>query len=66
VWALKDSGVINKACVTFSVTNNESFALFGDYNTSQVVGGDKGLVSLKTFGYMPDFVMANKNWAVEG
>ena len=66
VWALKDSGVISKACVTFSVTNNESYALFGDYNTSQVVDGDKGLVSLKTFGYMPDFVMANKNWAVEG
>ena len=33
VWALKDSGVISKACVTFSVTNNESFALFGDYDT---------------------------------
>jgi hypothetical protein len=66
VWNLKDNKVIDKAVVSFSVANSESYALFGDWNASQVVGAEKGLHTLKTFNYMPDFVMANKNWALEG
>ena len=66
VWALKDGKVIDKAVVSFSVSNGGSYALFGDWNSSQVVGNETGLHALKTFNYMPEFVSANKNWALEG
>ena len=66
VWSLKDNKVIDQAVVTFSTAENGSYALFGSYNTSEVVGGANGLYSLKTYNYMPDFVSANKNWALEG
>ena len=35
-------------------------------DVKQVVDGANGLYSLKTFGYLPDFVAASKNWALEG
>ena len=38
VWNLKDNKVIDKAVISFSVANQESYALFGDWNVSQVVG----------------------------
>jgi hypothetical protein len=63
VQSLKDSGVISKACVSFSVAPNNSYALFGDWNSSQVIGE---LHSLKTYSYLPEFVGAAKNWALEG
>lgn len=66
VWQLKDKGIIDKAMISFSVAKNESYALFGDYNITQVVGGEKGLHTLKTYSYLPDYVGANKNWALEG
>ena len=66
VWSLKDNKIIDKAVISFSVASNESYALFGDYNVSQVIGGASGLHALKTFAYLPDFVGANKNWALEG
>lgn len=66
MWALKDNKVIDKAMISFSVAPNDSYALFGDYNASQVVGEKKGLNSFKTYAYLPDFVGANKNWALEG
>jgi hypothetical protein len=34
VWSLKDNGIIDKAIISFSVSNNGSYALFGDYNVS--------------------------------
>lgn len=66
VWSLKDNGVIDKAVISFSVAKDSSYAMFGDWNTSQVVGNETGLFVLKTFNYMPEFVSANKNWALEG
>lgn len=66
IWSLKDNNVIDKAVVAFSTAPNGSYAQFGTYNLSEVVGGEQGLYSLKTFNYMPDFVSANKNWALEG
>lgn len=66
VTSLKTSGVIEKAVVSFSVGPEGAYALFGDYNVSQVVDGANGLHSLKTYGYLPDFVGAAKNWALEG
>jgi len=66
VQSLKQSGVIDKAVVTFSVNSNGSYALFGDYNASLVVGGDSGLHGLKTYAYLPEYVGAQNNWALEG
>ena len=34
VWSLKDAKVIDKAVLSFSVANNQSYALFGDWNAS--------------------------------
>jgi hypothetical protein len=66
VQSLKQSGVIEKAVVTFSVNSNGSYALFGDYNHSLVVDGEKGLHGLKTYAYLPEYVGAQNNWALEG
>ena len=51
-------GVIDKAVVTFSVNNNGSYVLFGDYNASLVVNGAKGLYNLATYAYLPEYVGA--------
>ena len=66
IQSLKDNGVISQAMISFSVSNQGSYALFGDFNTSQVVGGLSGLHSLKTYAYLPEFAAAQKNWALEG
>lgn len=66
VQSLKNAGVIDKAVVSFSIAPGQSYALFGDWNVSQVAGGAAGLHSCKTFGYLPDFAGAGKNWALEG
>ena len=58
IQSLKDNGVIQKAIISFSVNGNDSYALFGDYNASQVVNGEKGLYDLKTFAYLPEFAAA--------
>jgi len=43
LWSLKDNGIIDHAIVSFSVTSKEMgetpYALFGGYNSSQIVGG---------------------------
>ena len=42
LWSLKDNGIIDNAMVSFSVTSKEMgetpYALFGGYNSSQIVG----------------------------
>ena len=64
MWSLKDNGIIDHAMVSFSVTSkemNESpYALFGGYNSSQIVGGADGL---KTFKNFPNWL---GTWALEG
>jgi len=43
LWALKDSGIIDKAVVSFNIASqdmsDQSYALFGGIDASQVVGG---------------------------
>jgi len=43
LWSLKDNGIIDHALVSFSVTSKEMnetpYALFGGYNSSQIVDG---------------------------
>lgn len=31
-----------------------------------MVGGEKGLHGIKTYAYLPEYVGAQKNWALEG
>jgi hypothetical protein len=40
IWSLKDNNVIDKAVVAFSTAPNGSYAQFGTYNLSEVVGGE--------------------------
>lgn len=64
LWSLKDNGIIDNAIVSFSVSSKEQgetpYALFGGYNSSQIVDGEKGL---KTFKSFPNWL---GTWALEG
>jgi hypothetical protein len=40
--------------------------MFGEYNLDQVVGGERGIWTMPTYAYLPDFIGAQKNWALEG
>jgi len=64
LWSLKDNGIIDHAIVSFSITSKEMedkpYALFGGYNSTQIVGGAEGL---KTFKNFPNWL---GTWALEG
>lgn len=64
LWSLKDNGIIDNAMVSFSVTSKDMgetpYALFGGYNSTQIVGGAAGL---KTFKNYPNWL---GTWALEG
>ena len=64
LWALKDQNVIDRAMVSFSITSlkmeDKPYALFGGYNSSQIVGGAKGLKTFKNFDNWLG------TWALEG
>jgi hypothetical protein len=64
LWSLKNNGIIDHAIVSFSITSKDMtekpYALFGGYNSSQIVGGSEGL---KTFKNYPNWL---GTWALEG
>jgi hypothetical protein len=64
LWSLKDNGIIDHAIVSFSVTSKEMgetpYALFGGYNSSQIVDGNSGLKTFKNFDNWLG------TWALEG
>lgn len=64
LWSLKDNGIIDHAMVSFSVTSQDMgetpYALFGGYNSTQIVQGADGL---KTFKNFPNWL---GTWALEG
>ena len=64
LWSLKDNGIIDRAMVSFSITSNEMnetpYALFGGYNSSQIVDGAQGLKTFKNFDNWLG------TWALEG
>ena len=64
LWSLKDNGIIDRAMVSFSITSNEMgetpYALFGGYNSSQIVNGAEGLKTFKNFENWLG------TWALEG
>jgi len=47
IWSLFNNGIITKPVLSFSMASSEiddqPYALFGGYNSSQIVGGEKGL-----------------------
>lgn len=64
LWSLKHNKIIDHAIVSFSVTKStwadKSYALFGGYNSTQIVGGASGL---KTFKNYPNWL---GTWALRG
>lgn len=64
LWALKDSGIIDRAIVSFNLAtrdiDDQSYALFGGVNSSQIVNGVQGL---RTFQSFPNWL---GTWALEG
>ena len=64
LWSLKDNGIIDRAMVSFSITSKEMnerpYALFGGYNSSQIVNGAEGLKTFKNFENWLG------TWALEG
>eukprot|EP00356_Strombidium_inclinatum_P011500 CAMPEP_0170482176 /NCGR_PEP_ID=MMETSP0208-20121228/2310_1 /TAXON_ID=197538 /ORGANISM="Strombidium inclinatum, Strain S3" /LENGTH=495 /DNA_ID=CAMNT_0010754983 /DNA_START=166 /DNA_END=1652 /DNA_ORIENTATION=+ len=64
LWSLKNNGIIDRAVVSFSITSKEMgetpYALFGGYNSSQIVGGAEGLKTFKNFENWLG------TWALEG
>jgi hypothetical protein len=53
LWSLKQHGLIDRAMVSFSITQSDMkekpYALFGGYNSTQIVDGAKGLKVFKNF-----------------
>jgi hypothetical protein len=70
VWHLKDSGLIDRAIVSFSISgpnmDEPSYALFGGLNPDQIEGGINGLKKIQTMSYRPDWTQSSKQWALEG
>ena len=70
VWQLKNSGIIDRALVSFSVSgpnmDDPSYAIFGGLNPEQIVGGTDGLKKMQTMAYRPDWTQSVKQWALEG
>lgn len=66
LWSLKNHGLIDHAIVSFSLTRinqtgtDKPYALFGGYNSSQIVGGAKGLKTFKRY------LNRLGTWALEG
>lgn len=69
VWQLKESGAISHAMVSFSVAGpgmgDASYADFGGFDESQVVGGVNGIHKMATMGYRTN-ANAKNNWALQG
>lgn len=57
VWNLKNSGLIDRAIVSFSIAgpnmDDQSYATFGGMNPEQIVGGTAGLHKMSTTAYRP-------------
>ena len=64
LYSMKHNNIIDHAMVSFSVTKSDTsaqpYALFGGYNSTQIVGGSQGL---KTFMNYPNWL---ETWALKG
>ena len=61
---MQASGMIENAFVSFSIAtsdmDDQSYAIFGDYNPDQIVGGNQGLIEF------PNFDNELETWAIAG
>lgn len=67
VWSLYNNGIISKPILSFSMASNDQieqpYALFGGYNSSQIVGGESGL---QTFKNNPgNYKSSIRSWAMD-
>lgn len=66
LWSLYNNGIIARPVMSFSISssdiNDDSYALFGGYNSSQILSGEQGI---QTFRNSPgDYKQAFKSWAL--
>lgn len=70
VWNLKNSGIIDRAIVSFSIAgpnmDDQSYAIFGGLQPEQIVGGTEALKKMSTTAYRPYWTQSVKQWALEG
>mmetsp|Transcript_2621 Transcript_2621/g.4055 ORF Transcript_2621/g.4055 Transcript_2621/m.4055 type:complete len:200 (+) Transcript_2621:558-1157(+) len=67
IWSLYKNGIISKPVLSFSMAssdmNDQPYALFGGYNSSQIIGGEAGL---QTFKNNPGNYKSNiRSWAMD-
>lgn len=51
IWSLYNNGIIAKPVMSFSISssdiNDDSYAMFGGYNSSQIVNAEVGIQTFK-------------------
>lgn len=66
IWSLTNNGIISRPILSMSLSNgeiaDEPYALFGGYNSSQIVGGEAGLATFRN--NRGDYKSAIKSWAL--
>lgn len=66
IWSLANTGIIPKPILSMSVAsmdqNDQPYALFGGYNSSQIVGGEHGLATFKN--NRGDYKSNIRSWAL--
>jgi hypothetical protein len=67
IWSLFHNGIISHPILSFSIASNDmddtSYALFGGYNSSQIVNGETGI---STFKNKPGNYKSNiRSWALD-
>lgn len=67
VWSLFKNGIIQKPIMSFSMAasdmGDQSYALFGGYNSSQIVQGEKGIASFKS--QPNNYKSSIRSWALD-
>lgn len=67
IWSLFNNGIITKPVLSFSMASSDiddkPYALFGGYNSSQIVGGEKGLQTFKN--NQGSYKSNMRNWALD-
>lgn len=63
VWSMMKSNLISRASFSLSLSDKNSFAIFGGIDENQIEGGANGL---KVFRNNPDIFSKIKAWALSG
>lgn len=67
IWSLYHNGIITKPILSFSMASADipdtSYAMFGGYNSSQIVGGEAGLQTFKN--NRGNYKSSIRSWALD-